>query len=155
MKSVRLIVSLILPQLAGFLGSFFTVASIPVWYATLNKPSFNPPNWVFGPTWFLLYLMMGISVYLVWNEFKKGKDVKKELTIFWIHLFLNATWTPLFFGLKNLGLAFVNIVLIWGLIIYLIIKFWKIRKASAILLIPYLGWVTFASALNLSIWLLN
>lgn len=150
MNYKRLIISLILPQLAGLVGSFFTAPAISNWYAFLEKPSFNPPSWIFGPAWILLYILMGISSYLVWQ-----KGDKKALTIFWIHLFFNALWSIVFFGLQNPGLAFLNIIVIWVFIIVLIIKFWKINKWSSILLIPYLLWVSFASVLNYFIWQLN
>ena len=152
MKYLRLAICLILPQLAGFLGSLFTIKSIDNWYLYLNKPSFNPPNWIFGPVWTLLYLLMGFSIYLIWQKKRKNKKV---FWIFWVHLFFNAIWTPIFFGLHNLGLAFACIVLIWLFIIYLIISFWKINKLSSIFLWPYLLWVSFAAILNYSIWQLN
>ncbi len=149
MNYKRLIISLVLPQLAGLAGSLFTAPAISTWYAFLEKPSFGPPNWIFGPVWVLLYILMGISVYLIWQ-----KD-RKAVYLFWIHLFFNATWSIVFFGLKNPGLAFLNIIIIWIFIIVLIIKFWKIRKLSSVLLIPYLLWVSFASLLNYFIWQLN
>ncbi len=155
MNYKRLIISLALPQLAGIIGSFFTVSAIPSWYATLQKPSFSPPNWIFGPAWVMLYILMGISVYLVWQKIKENKTVKGSLWLFWIHLFFNATWSIIFFGLQNPGLALINIVIIWLLIIALIIKFWKISKWATYLLIPYLLWVSFASVLNYFIWYLN
>lgn len=162
MNYKRLSISLILPQLAGIIGSFFTISAIPLWYTTLNKPSFSPPNWVFGPAWILLYILMGISVYLVWNKYSqtpnensKKKYLRTSLQFFWIHLFFNAIWSLIFFGLQNPALAFINIMIIWLMIIILIKRFWKINKWSSYLLIPYLLWVSFASVLNLSIWFLN
>ncbi|MFH0840775.1 MAG: TspO/MBR family protein [bacterium] len=155
MNYKRLIISLVLPQLAGVIGSVFTVSSISTWYATLEKPSFNPPSWLFGPVWILLYLLMGISIYLVWQKIKENKKVKAGMILFWIHLFFNAIWSIIFFGFQNIALAFVNIVIIWLMIIILIIKFWKINKWSAYLLIPYFLWVSFASILNYAIWYLN
>ena len=155
MNYKRLIISLALPQAAGVLGSFFTSPAIPTWYATLQRPSFSPPNWVFGPVWILLYVLMGISVYLVWLKVKKNKSVGFAVKLFWLHLIFNASWSIVFFGLQNPGLALVNIVLIWLFIIILIIKFWKINKLAGYLLIPYLLWVSFASVLNYFIWQLN
>ena len=160
MNYKRLIISLALPQLAGLIGSLFTAPAIATWYAFLEKPSFNPPNWIFGPVWVLLYILMGISVYLVWSSFTKASEgqsrkSKVALWLFWIHLFFNAIWSIVFFGLQNPGLAFLNIIINWVFIVVLIIKFRKIKKLSSILLIPYLLWVSFASLLNYFIWQLN
>lgn len=160
MNYKRLIISLSLPQLAGLVGSVFTTSAIPVWYAGLQKPSFNPPSWVFGPVWILLYFLMGISVYLVWSSYSnvsdgQSKKVKDALWFFWVHLFFNAIWSIIFFGMQNLGLAFVDIVIIWFLIIVLMVNFWGINRWSTYLLIPYFLWVSFASVLNYFIWRLN
>ncbi|MCF7835883.1 MAG: tryptophan-rich sensory protein [Candidatus Marinimicrobia bacterium] len=152
MNYKRLIISLALPQLAGIVGSFFTISSVSTWYAVLEKPSFNPPSWVFGPAWVLLYFLMGISIYLIWNNPQKTKCV---VALFWVHLFFNAIWSIIFFGLQNPFWAFVDIIIIWLFIIVLMVKFWKISKWSTYLFIPYLLWVSFASILNFSIWFLN
>lgn len=150
---MKLFLSLILPQLVGLLGSYFTIKAIPNWYSILNKPAFSPPNWIFGPVWLTLYLMMGFSLYLNW--IKKTKQAKANVRLFFIHLFFNFIWTPVFFGAKNIALAYFIIVFIWSLIVIMIFKFWKVSKLSSYLLIPYLLWVTFASALNFFIWKLN
>ncbi|MFH1187402.1 MAG: TspO/MBR family protein [bacterium] len=155
MNYKRLTISLLLPQIAGAIGSLFTTSAIPSWYASTNKPSFNPPNWIFGPVWITLYILMGISVYLVWQEVEKNKKSKNAITLFWIHLIFNASWSVIFFGLKNPALAFANIIIILVFIIILMIKFWKINKYSVYLLIPYLLWVSFATLLNYSIWRMN
>ncbi len=155
MNYKRLIISLALPQLAGLIGSLFTAPAIATWYAGLSKPGFSPPNWLFGPTWVTLYLLMGISVYLIWQKVGKIQEARKAVRLFWIHLVFNAIWSPIFFGLKNPGLALVNIIIIWLLIIVLMTKFWKINKWSTHLLIPYLFWVSLASVLNYFIWYLN
>jgi len=160
MNYKRLITSLASPQLAGLIGSFFTVSAISTWYAGLQKPSFSPPNWLFGPTWITLYILMGISIYLVWSAYAKApagqsKENKIAFWLFWVHLFFNALWSVVFFGLQSPGLAFINIIIIWVLIIILIIRFWKINKWSSYLLIPYFLWVSFASTLNFFIWYLN
>ncbi|MBI2036014.1 tryptophan-rich sensory protein [Candidatus Microgenomates bacterium] len=133
---------------AGVLGSIFTFSAIPTWYQTLNKPFFSPPNWIFGPVWTILYILMGISLYLVWQ--KRGVPA-----VFWIQLILNALWSILFFGLKNPSLALVDIVALWVAIFLTIKAFSKISKPAGNLLIPYILWVTFASILNLAIVLLN
>ena len=150
---MELFLSLALPQLAGIVGAFFTVKAIPTWYALLNKPSFSPPNWLFGPVWLTLYLMMGIAIYLNW--IKKSQKAKENVRLFFVHLFFNAIWTPIFFGLKNLSVSLIVILIIWFLIVLMIFEFWKINKASSLLLIPYLIWVSFASFLNFYIWKLN
>ncbi len=133
---------------AGVLGSFFTINSIPTWYQTLNKPFFFPPNWIFGPVWTILYILMGYSLYLVWVK-------NKVPVIFWIQLILNAVWSIIFFGFKNPTLALIDIIALWVTIILTIKVFAKINKLSAYLLYPYLAWVLFASILNLAIVLLN
>lgn len=150
---MKLILSLLLPQLAGAVGALFTIQAIPIWYKFLNKPSFSPPNWLFGPAWLILYLLMGIALYLNW--IKKTKQAKFNVRLFFIHLFFNLIWTPIFFGARNLFLALIVIIIIWVLIVMMIFKFWKVNKLSSFLLIPYLLWVTFATILNLSILLLN
>jgi translocator protein len=156
MKYKRLLISLLIPQLAGIIGSFFTIPAISTWYSTLIKPSFNPPNYIFGPMWIILYFLMGISIYLIWQKIDENKiEVIKYMRIFWIHILFNSIWSIMFFGLQNLWLAFINIMIIWLFIIILIIKSYKINKLSSYLLIPYLIWVSFASILNLSILLLN
>ncbi len=151
----RLVISLIMPQLAGVIGSFFTAPAIPAWYSTLTKPNFSPPNWLFAPVWLSLYLLMGISAYLIWQKTAEQEKAKSALKLFWSHLIFNALWSIIFFGLQNPGLAFLNIIILWILIVILIVKFWKISSWAAYLLIPYLIWVSFASILNYYIWYLN
>ena len=155
MNYKRLLISLALPQLAGFLGSLFTTQAIPNWYATLERPSFNPPNWIFGPVWISLYFLMGISVYLVWQQIETNKKAQQAFWLFWIHLFFNAIWSIIFFGFQSPGLAFIDLVFLWFLIVILLIKFLKINKLAGYLLIPYLLWVSFAGVLNFSIFWLN
>lgn len=132
---------------AGGIGSIFTASSIPSWYATLIKPSFSPPNWIFAPVWTILYILMGISAYLV----RKSNVVK----LFWVHLAVNIIWSFLFFGLKSPISGLICILVLWSLIAVLIYKFSKINKWAAYLLYPYLAWVTFATFLNYNIWILN
>ncbi|MBW2989513.1 tryptophan-rich sensory protein [Candidatus Woesearchaeota archaeon] len=147
----KLIISVILPFLASAIGGLFTASSVSSWYVTLSKPSFNPPSWVFGPVWTILYLMMGISLYLVWIN----KYNKKAFIFFGIQLFLNAVWSILFFGLRNPLLALVEIIFLWGFIFITIIYFYRINRMSAYLLLPYILWVSFAAILNYYIFLLN
>jgi translocator protein len=150
----KLIVSIVICQLAGLVGSFFTFPAVSTWYLTLNKPSFNPPSWLFGPVWTFLFLLMGISIYLIWT---KGPSLNnsKAFEFFIIQLVLNILWSVLFFGLHSPLAAFIEIILLWIAILLTIIYSFKVSKSVSYLLIPYILWVTFASVLNLSIYLLN
>jgi tryptophan-rich sensory protein len=140
----------------GYASSFATQSSINTWYPTLNKPFFNPPNWIFAPVWSLLFVMMGIAAGRIANLQKEQPVlVKKALIFFTIQLALNALWSILFFGLCNPMLAFFEIILL-GLFIFETIKaFAVLDKISSYLLYPYLAWVSFAALLNVSIWQLN
>lgn len=148
-KIYKLIVSIIVCQLAGVLGSLFT--SVDSWYMNLIKPNFNPPNWIFGPVWIVLYFLMGISLYIIWNK----KDSKIQLSLFWVQLVLNSLWSILFFGLKAPFLAFIEIIILWIAILITIISFYKKSKIAAYLLIPYIIWVSFATVLNFCLFYLN
>lgn len=140
----------------GFLSSIPTRSSILNWYPTIQKPFFNPPNWIFGPVWTLLYILMGIAVGLIWSKHTKNNtETKNALWFFVLQLGLNALWSLIFFGLKNPFLAFVEIILLW-LVIYETIKtFSKIDSVAGKLLYPYLAWVSFATILNGAIMYLN
>jgi tryptophan-rich sensory protein len=152
----KLIVSLVLPILVGLAGSLFTTTdSLGNWYANLNKPSFNPPNWIFGPVWTTLYIMMGISAYLVWRKGLDNKLVRLALICFVIQLALNALWTPLFFGLRSPLAGLIDIILLLSAIDLTAILFLIISKPAALLLVPYVLWVLFATILNAAIYLLN
>ena len=151
---IKLIASIVICQLAGVIGAFFTTPSISSWYAGLNKPFFNPPSWLFGPVWTLLYLLMGVSLYLVWSQ-KNQAGKKLALTIFAIQLGLNSFWSIVFFGLQLPWVAFLEILVLLFFIVLTIVKFFPISKKSAYLLIPYLLWVSFASVLNFYIARLN
>ena len=153
MKIIKLLLSIGFCLGAGILGSFFTISSIPTWYQTLNKPIFSPPNWIFGPVWTILYILMGISLYLVWIS--KSKLKQNAVKLFLTQITLNALWSVIFFGLKNPILALLDIILLWATIFLTIKTFAKIKKLASNLLIPYLLWVTFATILNFSIVLLN
>lgn len=153
MKILKLIIAIIVSFLAGGIGSIFTAPAIKNWYPTLAKPAFNPPNWLFGPAWSLLYLLMGIALYLVWQSPSTNK--KMAYWAFFIQLILNACWSIIFFGSHQLGLAFGEIVLLWLAIVWTIISFWRISKPAAYLLMPYLLWVIFAAILNFAVWRLN
>lgn len=151
----KLGVSIALPLLAGLIGSFFTAPAIDSWYQYLAKPSFSPPNWIFGPVWTLLYILMGIAFYLVWQSGFENKKKKIALLIFAIQLALNSLWSILFFGLENPFWALNEIICLWIFILATLVLFWKIKKSAGWLLFPYLVWVSFAAVLNFSIWQLN
>lgn len=148
----RLIASVLICELAGVIGSFFT-SSITNWYAALTKPSFNPPSWIFGPVWAILYLLMGISLYLVWASDSKQK--RNAMIVFGIQLLLNVIWSIIFFGLHNIFLAFVDIILLWVFILVTMVLFYRIGKISSYILVPYFAWVSFAMILNYWILILN
>ena len=150
-----LLLSILVAQGAGAIGSLFTFSAIPTWYIYLNKPFFSPPNWLFGPVWTLLYTLMGISAYLVWRSHQFGKKSLPFWHVYWTQLALNTLWSILFFGLKFTGFAFIEILAMWYFIARSIQEGHKLSHWSAYLLYPYLAWVSFASLLNLSIWLLN
>ncbi len=148
---------------AGVIGGFFTSPSIPAWYASLAKPYFNPPNWVFGPVWTILYILMGVAFFLVWRKSgrREGKDGRKSkyfntaAALFGIQLALNALWSIVFFGMHSIGGALAVIGLLWLAILANIVWFWRSSRAAALLLVPYIAWVSFASFLNYVIWTLN
>ena len=148
-----LIVFIALCEAAGVVGSIFTATAIKTWYVTLAKPSFNPPSWLFGPVWLILYLLMGVAMYLV---YKKGWPVsQKALIFFGIHLLVNAAWSIIFFGQRQIGWALADIVVMWLMIVISMYLFWQLDRRAALLLLPYLAWVSFATVLNYSIWRLN
>jgi translocator protein len=151
----KLVIAIAVSELAGIIGSFFTVGSIDTWYATLVKPALNPPAWVFGPVWITLYALMGVAAWLVWISGSAPDEKKKALTVFALQLFLNALWSIIFFGFENPGLALAEIVLLWLAILWTMIVFYKISKPAAWLLVPYILWVSFAIYLNYSILVLN
>ena len=152
---VKLIGCVIFCELAGIVGSVFTFPMITTWYSTLNKPWFNPPNWLFGPAWTLLFLLMGISLYLVLEKGLQKKEVKKGVSIFGVQLLMNILWSVLFFGLMSPFLAFIEIIFLWIAIAFTIKSFYPISKKAAWLLVPYICWVSFAAILNLAVWILN
>jgi len=151
---LKLIASVILCQLAGFLGSLFTTPAIPTWYATLKKPFFTPPNWIFGPVWISLFILMGISLFYVWRR-PDHPEFKKALIFFFVQLILNVLWSLAFFGLRLPLLGLVDIILLWIAILLTIQTFLKVSKFAGVLLIPYLLWVSFAALLNFPLWIQN
>ena len=154
-KSVlQLAGSLIFCLLGGVIGSLFTRPAIERWYAVLQKPAFNPPNWLFAPVWTALYILMGISLYLIWKS-ASSSDRRKGLTLFVIQWMLNVAWSGLFFGLRTPLWAFIEILILCFAIFLTIVYFYRVHRAAALLQIPYLIWVTFASFLNGFILFLN
>ena len=152
---LQLAISIVVCLCAGLLGSFFTAGSIPTWYAGLQKPSFNPPNWLFAPVWTTLYILMGIAAYLVWRKGWSAPAVKPALLIFAVQLALNVAWSVIFFNFHSPFYAFLEIILLWAAIVLTIIVFFLVSSPAAWLLVPYLLWVSFASVLNFMIWRLN
>ena len=132
----------------GSAAGFLTAQSLPTWFPTLVKPSFNPPSWLFAPVWTTLYIMMAVAAWLVW--LRKG-----PLVLFYVQLALNFAWSLLFFGLHSPALALVDIVAMWIAILLTLLAFWKVDRRAGWLLVPYLAWVSFAGVLNASIWWLN
>src|SRR3989344_2018576 len=147
-KVVPLLSWIVLCESAGILGSLFTIPAISSWYVTLAKPSFSPPNWIFGPVWTVLYLLMGIAAYRIWRMGGRRSTVRSAVVLFLVHLFFNAIWSPIFFGAQNIPLAFVDIGIIWTTLIIVIFRFAALDGVSAYLLVPYLCWVSFATVLN-------
>jgi len=140
----------------GVIASLLTKEGVDTWYTTIEKPSFNPPNWLFAPVWSTLYVMMGIAAGLVWHEMDRQKEtVKKGLTFFAIQLALNALWSFIFFGLHNPFLALIEIILLWLMIYETFVQFSKVNRIAGYVFVVYLLWVTFATTLNASIWWLN
>ncbi len=154
-KALYILIAVAVCLLIGFLSSFATQSSVNDWYITLNKPSFNPPNTIFAPVWTVLYILMGISAGIVWSKGFHHIWVKTALYHFGFQLLFNALWSIVFFGLKNPLWALVVILVLLTLIILTIKWFKVVSKLAALLLIPYLLWVCFASILNYQIWMLN
>jgi len=151
----KLVVSIIASLAAGAIGSIFTRSAIPTWYATLEKPAFNPPNWLFAPVWTLLYILMGIAAFLVWRKGLENRQVRIALIVFLVQLVLNALWSVVFFGLESPLYGVVVIAALWVAIMFTTLMFYGISRVAGGLMLPYLLWVTFAAVLNESIWLLN
>jgi len=154
-KALRILIFVLVCELAGVIGSVFTTPSIPGWYAGLVKPSFNPPNWIFAPVWTILYAMMGLAAYFVYEKGPGRKDVRKALAVFAGQLVLNALWSIIFFGAHEILGAAVLILILWAMILASIWLFSRISKAAAYLLVPYILWVSFATVLNISLYVLN
>ena len=154
-KITSFFLSVFICFLAGGVGSYFTFPEIKTWYVALQKPFFNPPNWVFGPVWSLLYLMMAVSLYLVWETKSKKNEKQQGLYFFFIQLVLNSLWSIVFFGLHSPFFSLIIIISLWSMILFTLLNFMKINKTAGWLLVPYLAWVSFATVLNFSVVILN
>jgi tryptophan-rich sensory protein len=147
-------VSLLLPLGVGAIAGLFTAQAVPEWYASLNQPSFNPPNWIFGPVWTTLYILMGISLFLIW-KLDAGKERNRAILVFLVQMLLNFGWSFLFFYFKMIGVALMEIILLWISIVAMLYLFFKVKPLAAYINIPYLLWVTFATVLNAAYYFLN
>ena len=157
-KAIRLIACIVGVQLVGVFGSLFSVGEIDPWYNELVQPFFQPPGWVFGPVWITLYTLIGIALFLLWQrtqKLSKQKQSRTLLFIFLVHLVFNAIWTPIFFGLHQIGFALIILLIIVGSLIYIMHRTWSLNRRITYLLIPYLAWVSFATILNFSLLILN
>ena len=152
---IKLVVSILACFAAAVIGSLFTFKAIPNWYAGLKKPPYTPPNWVFGPVWTTLYILMGISVFLVWQNGLATNGTLLAFTLFWIQLGLNALWSIIFFGMKSKGGGLITIIVLWLFILATIITSFQVSTWAGALLIPYIIWVSIALYLNIGIWMLN
>lgn len=150
----KLIVSLIIPLSVGAVAGMFTSQAVPTWYATLNRPSFSPPSWVFGPVWTSLYILLGISFFLIWKE-NTSKERNLAIKVFSVQMLLNFAWSFLFFYFNLIGVALLEIILLWISIATMIYLFHKLKPLAAYLNIPYLLWVSFATILNAAYYFLN
>jgi tryptophan-rich sensory protein len=154
-RSFKLIISIGAPLFVGAIAGYFTSKEIRNWYFQLNKPWWNPPNWLFGPVWTTLYILMGIALFLVWKKEPTDYSKRQAVNLFWIQLLLNFLWSFIFFRYHQPGWALVEIVAMWAAIMMTILTFSKINKLAAWLLVPYISWVSFATILNYTIWQLN
>nr|WP_121273662.1 TspO/MBR family protein [Pedobacter schmidteae] len=152
---VAFIVNIAIPLAIGAVGAFFTASSVKTWYVTLAKPSFNPPNTIFAPVWTALYIIMGISAYLVWQKRHTIKHLSRTIAIYLMQLVLNLMWSFIFFYAHQIGVALIEIVFLLFIIILNAVTFYKIDKAAGLLYIPYILWVSFATVLTYNIFILN
>lgn len=147
--------AVLLCEAVGLIAGWATQTSVFTWYPTLTKPTFTPPNWLFGPVWGVLYALMGIAAFLVWERSTEDRAGQVALVLFGIQLVLNGAWPFAFFGARSPALGLVVIVLLWGVLAWTVERFFRVRRVAGWLLVPYLLWVTYALALNLGIWILN
>ncbi|XP_015191216.1 PREDICTED: translocator protein [Polistes dominula] len=147
-ESLPVVISVVHPNIGGWLGSYYVRKNLNPWYASLKKPSWTPPNWVFGPVWTTLYSSIGYSSYLVWRDGGGCKEVALPLSIYGANLALNWAWTPIFFGGHKIKLALYDILLVWGTSAAMAVTFYKVNPLAGLLIIPYFAWCTLASTLN-------
>jgi tryptophan-rich sensory protein len=152
---VKLVLSLAIPQVVAAIGAYFTITGTGSWYMDIDKPSWNPPSWVFGPTWTILYVLMGVAFFLVWKERVRTTGKRAAMIAWVVQLLLNVFWTIIFFNRHAIGWALVEIAALWLAIVLTIILFLRVNRTAALLLLPYLAWVTFATILTSAIWKLN
>ena len=152
---IKIIISITVCLAVGGLSGYLTSGSISTWYVDINKPSFNPPNWIFGPVWSTLYTLMGISAGIIWNKGLEFDTTKKAQNVFGIHLALNFSWSLIFFGLKQPFWAFIEILCLLSSIFYFTNLFYRISPLTGWLQVPYILWVSFATTLNAAIAWLN
>lgn len=154
-NTAKLIIAILIPLIVGFTSGFFTAGNVTGWYQTIQKPSWNPPSWIFGPVWTTLYILMGIALFLVWRSDAADSVKRTAIILFAAQLVFNFFWSLIFFEMHQPGWAFAEIVIMWILILLTIFSFGKISSLAAWLLVPYISWVSFASILNYTIWRLN
>ncbi|WP_132433758.1 TspO/MBR family protein [Natronoflexus pectinivorans] len=151
---LKLLISIALPLSVGAIAGMFTAQAVPEWYASLNRPWFSPPNWIFGPVWTTIYILMGISFFMVWKQ-DATRERNLAILVFFIQLLLNLAWSFLFFYFKMPGLALIEIILLWLSIIVMFFAFYKVNPLAAYINIPYFLWVSFAIPLNAGFYFLN
>jgi len=154
-NTLKLIIAIAIPLIVGGTSGFFTATGVESWYQTIARPTWNPPGWLFGPVWTTLYVMMGISLFLVWKEDTSVELKKIAIALFTVQLVLNFFWSFIFFNQHQIGWALVEIIAMWVFILLTIFAFAQVNKAAAWLLVPYISWVSFATILNYTIWQLN
>ena len=151
----KLVIAIVVSEGIGLIGGLATSAGVSGWYLTLAKPALNPPNWIFGPVWTLLYILMGVAAFFIWQRGLGDRKVRKSLIVYGVQLLLNLLWSIVFFGLHSPLWALVVIIFLWLFILLTIVEFYKQRPLAAYLLIPYILCVSFASYLNYMLWFLN
>jgi tryptophan-rich sensory protein len=153
---LALILAVLAVEIVGASGSVFTIQGLGAWYESLTLPAFAPPNWIFGPVWTTLFALIGAAVWLVWRKAPtEPSAVRLAIAVFVVHFAVNLGWSAVFFGLQNVGLGLAVILLLWALIVATIWAFGRVDRRAALLLVPYLLWVSFATFLNYQIWVLN
>lgn len=154
-NAIKLIIAVAIPLIVGGLSGFFTVTGVESWFQTINKPTWNPPNWIFGPVWTTLYAMMGVALFLVWKSETSVVLKKTAIILFATQLVLNFFWSFIFFNQHQMGWALVEIIALWIFILLTIFAFANVSKLAAWLLVPYISWVSFAAILNYTLWKMN